>query len=92
MKQLFTALNYLQFIKKGQLYQIQELVETMTEKVETKLFSELEAANYFGWSVFTMREIRKRGEIEHLLFQEKTVRYTLEQLEKYKARHLKLAA
>jgi len=64
----------------------------MTEKVETKLLSELEAANYFGWSVFTMREIRKRREIEHLLFQDKTVRYTLEQLEKYKTRHLKQAA
>ena len=67
-------------------------IGTMLEKDETRLFSESEAANHFGWSVFTMREIRKRGEIEHLLFQDKTVRYTVEQLEKYKAHHLKLAA
>ena len=64
----------------------------MIEKDETKLFSESEAASYFGWSVFTMREIRKRGEIEHLLFQDKTIRYTLEQLQEYKNRHLKQAA
>ncbi len=57
-----------------------------------KLFSEQEAADYFGWSVFTMREIRKRGEIQHLLFNNKTVRYTLEQLDAYKSRHLKQVA
>lgn len=53
-----------------------------------KLFSEKQAADYFGWSVFTMREIRKRGEIRHLIFNNKTVRYTLEQLEAYKSQHL----
>ncbi len=52
------------------------------------LFSEKQAADYFGWSVFTMREIRKRGEIEHLLFNKKTVRYTLEQLENFKNEHV----
>ncbi len=55
---------------------------------EEKLFSERQAADYFGWSVFTMREIRKRGEIPHLIFNNKTVRYTLEQLEEYKNEHL----
>ncbi len=55
---------------------------------EEKLFSERQAADYFGWSVFTMREIRKRGEIPHLIFNNKTVRYTLEQLEEYKNGHL----
>jgi hypothetical protein len=64
----------------------------MKNKLEEKLFSEQEAANYFGWSVFTMRKIRRRGEIEHLLFHDKTVRYTLEQLELYKSIHLKKAA
>jgi hypothetical protein len=64
----------------------------MNKELNEKLYSEREAADYFGWSVFTMREIRKRGEIEHLIFQDKTVRYTLEQLENYKARHLKQAA
>ncbi len=53
-----------------------------------KLFSETEAADYFGWSVSTMREIRRRGEIRHLIFNNKTVRYTLEQLEEYKNGHI----
>jgi hypothetical protein len=52
------------------------------------LFSEKQAADYFGWSVYTMREIRKRGEILHLIFKNKTVRYTLEQLEEYKNEHI----
>ncbi len=60
----------------------------MKKELNEKLYSEKDAADYFGWSVFTMREIRKRGEIEHLLFQDKTVRYTLEQLENYKNEHL----
>ena len=64
----------------------------MKKELNEKLYSEKDAADYFGWSVFTMREIRKRGEIEHLLFQDKTVRYTLEQLENYKVRHLKQTA
>ncbi len=55
---------------------------------ENLLFSEKQAADCFGWSVFTMREIRKRGEIEHLIFNNKTVRYTLEQLEKFKNEHV----
>ncbi len=53
-----------------------------------ELYTEREAADYFGWSVFTMREIRKRGEIPHLIFNNKTVRYTLEQLEKFKNEHV----
>ncbi|MCA1623849.1 MAG: helix-turn-helix domain-containing protein [Acidobacteria bacterium] len=53
-----------------------------------ELYTEQDAADYFGWSVFTMREIRKRGEIEHLIFSNKTVRYTLEQLEKFKNEHV----
>lgn len=60
----------------------------MKKELSEKLYSEREAADYFGWSVFTMREIRKRNEIEHLIFQDKTVRYTLEQLETYKNAHL----
>ncbi len=56
--------------------------------IDNKLFSETQAADFFGWSVSTMREIRKRSEIEHLIFQKKTIRYTLEQLEKYKNAHL----
>lgn len=52
------------------------------------LYSEQDAADYFNWSLATMREIRKRGEIEHLVFQDKTIRYTLEQLENYKNEHL----
>lgn len=61
-------------------------------KVEEKLLTEKEAAAYFGWSVFTMREIRKRGDIEFIKFNEQTIRYTLEMLENYKNRYLKQAA
>jgi hypothetical protein len=53
-----------------------------------ELYTEREAAAYFGWSVFTMREIRKRGEIEHFIFNKKSVRYTREQLEKFKNEHV----
>ncbi len=53
-----------------------------------KLLTETDTADYFGWSVFTMREIRKRGEISHLVFN-KTVRYSLAQLETYKNEHLR---
>jgi hypothetical protein len=60
----------------------------MTKELNEKLYSEREAADYFGWSVYTMREIRKRGEIKYLIFQDKTIRYTLKQLENYKNEHL----
>jgi len=58
------------------------------KKEEEKLYTEAEAADYFGWSVFTMREIRKRNEIEHLVFNGRTIRYTREQLEAYKDEHV----
>jgi predicted site-specific integrase-resolvase len=62
----------------------------MNEKFDEKekLFTEQEAADYFNWSIFTMREIRKSGTIQYLIFKNKTVRYTLEQLQKYKNEHL----
>ena len=60
----------------------------MKEKLKQKLYSERDASDFFGWSIFTMREIRKRGEIEYLIFNDKTIRYTIEQLEKYKNEHL----
>ena len=55
---------------------------------EIKLFTEKQAAEYFNWSIFTMRQIRKSGAIQYLVFNNKTVRYTLDQLEKYKNEHL----
>lgn len=64
----------------------------MNNQLDEKLYSENEAADYFGWSVFTMRAIRKRGEIEYLIFNDKTIRYTIEMLVNYKNNHLKLAA
>ncbi len=60
----------------------------MTKQMDEKLYSEQEAADFYNWSIFTMRLIRKRGEIEYLVFQDKTIRYTLEQLQKYKNEHL----
>ena len=64
----------------------------MKKDLNEILYTEQEAADYFNWSLATMREIRKRGEIEHLVFQDKTIRYTLEQLQKYKNEHLKQSA
>lgn len=58
------------------------------QEVNKELLTEQEAADFFGWSVFTMREIRKRGEIQHLVFNDKTIRYTREQLETYKNEHI----
>lgn len=63
----------------------------MIERTENRLLTEQEAADFFGWSVYTMREIRKRGEIECVRFNERTVRYTIEQLEAYKQQHLSKA-
>jgi hypothetical protein len=61
-------------------------------KNDNKLLTEKQAAEYFGWSLFTMREIRKKGEIEFIQFNEQTIRYTVEMLEDYKNRFLKQAA
>ena len=63
----------------------------MNEK-NSKLLTEKEAADYFGWSQYTMREIRKRGEIEFIQFNEQTIRYTTDILENYKNRYLKQVA
>lgn len=61
------------------------------EKKEERLLTEKEASEYFGWSLYTQREIRKKGEIEFIKFNEQTIRYTLEMLENYKNRYLKQA-
>jgi hypothetical protein len=60
----------------------------MIKEQENTLLTEQEAADFFGWSVYTMREIRKRGEIEFLRFHDRTIRYMLQQLEDYKCRHM----
>lgn len=60
----------------------------MIQDKENALLTEREAAAYFGWSVYTMRSIRKRNEIEYVKFNQRTIRYTLNQLEDYKRRHL----
>ncbi len=57
------------------------------ENRENMLLTEREAAAFFGWSVFTMREIRKRNEIEFVKFNSRTIRYTIDQLEDYKRQH-----
>lgn len=62
------------------------------EKKDSRLLTEREASLYFGWSLYTMREIRKRGEIEFIQFNEQTIRYTVEMLENYKNRYLKQVA
>ena len=62
------------------------------EKIEERLYTEREASEYFGWSLYTQRQIRKRGEIEFIQFNEQTIRYTLKMLENYKNRYLKQIA
>lgn len=59
----------------------------MTKNKENKLLTEREAAEFFGRSVYTMREIRKRGETGFVKFNERTISYTLSQLEDYKQQH-----
>lgn len=63
----------------------------MIQNKENNLLTEREAAAFFGWSVYTMREIRKRGEIEFVRFNNRTIRYTIEQLENYKKKHMSRA-
>ena len=63
----------------------------MIQNTENTLLTERQAAEFFGWSVYTMREIRKRGGIEFVKFNKRTIRYTLSQLEAYKQRHLSRA-
>lgn len=59
----------------------------------SKLLTEREAAEqFFGWSVEKMRQVRKKGEIEYFRFSDKTIKYSIEQLEEYKNRFLKQTA
>ncbi len=58
-----------------------------------KLLSEREAAEeYFGWSLDKMRKIRKAENIEYFQFNGQVIKYSIQQLEKYKNRFLKKAA
>ncbi len=58
-----------------------------------KLLSEREAAEeYFGWSIDKMRQIRKAGNIEYFQFNGQVIKYSIQQLEKYKNRFLMKAA
>lgn len=60
---------------------------------QNKLFTEYEAATeYFGWSIYKMRQIRKRGEIEFYKFNNQVIKYSIEQLEAYKSQFLKQLA
>lgn len=63
----------------------------MTEVRNERLLSEKEAAEYFGWSLEKMRQIRRRGKIEHFKFSSQSIKYSVEQLEAYKNSHLKQA-
>lgn len=63
----------------------------MIQDIENALLTEREAAGFFGWSVYTMRSVRKRGEIDYVRFNNRTIRYTMKQLEDYKRRHFNQA-
>ncbi len=62
------------------------------EAEETRLLSEKEAANWFGWSIDKMRQIRKSGEIRYYKFNNQVIKYSIEFLEEYKNRFLKQPA
>lgn len=64
----------------------------MIQDTENGLLTERQAAAYFGWSVYTMRAIRRRGDIDYVRFNNRTIRYTLQQLEDYKLRHFNQTA
>lgn len=55
----------------------------------TKLLSEKEAAERLGFKIDKMREIRKSGQIEYYQFSPQSIKYSVEQLENFKAKFLK---
>jgi hypothetical protein len=57
--------------------------------LERRLYTEDEAAQYFGWSVHKQREIRKLGLIEYIQFNDQTIRYTIDQLEAFQLKFIK---
>lgn len=66
--------------------------EDYMDRGNCALLTEKEASDYFGWSQWQMREIRKRGEIDYIRFNDQTIRYSLEMLEAYQRRFLQPAA
>jgi hypothetical protein len=52
------------------------------------LLTEREAAIRLGYSVYSLREFRKRGLIDYFRFNSRTVKYSPSQLEAFKREHL----
>lgn len=64
----------------------------MIYKMTEKLFTEAEAAEMLGISVYTLAEIRKAGLISYIEVSPRRVRYTANQIEDYKLKQTKKAA
>lgn len=56
---------------------------------EKRLYTEEEASDYFGWSFSKQRDLRKMGMIEHIQFNDQTIRYTIDQLENFQLKYTK---
>lgn len=57
---------------------------------EERLLTEREAAAKIGYSIYSLREFRKRGLIEHFRFNNRTIKYSTSQLEAFKREHIQL--
>jgi predicted site-specific integrase-resolvase len=55
-----------------------------------RLMTEREAAKQIGYSVYSLRDFRKRGLIEYFRFNNRTIKYSASQLESFKRRHMQV--
>ena len=65
------------------------MVEGKTVRDET-LLTEREAAARLGYSIYSLREFRRRGLIDHFKFSDRTIKYSLSHLEAFKQEHLQV--
>jgi predicted site-specific integrase-resolvase len=59
------------------------------ERIES-LLTEREAAARLGYSVYSLREFRRRGLIEYFRFNSRTIKYAPSHLEAFKREHLQV--
>lgn len=57
---------------------------------DERLLTEREAAQKLGYSIYSLREFRKRGLIDHFKFNNRTIKYSTSQLEAFKRGHVQL--
>jgi hypothetical protein len=71
------------------IMEVSVMTETRVGKDET-LLTEREAAARLGYSVYSLREFRKRGLIDHFKFNSRTIKYSLTHLEAFMREHLQV--